>query len=235
MAQIHDQLAASYSARHASDANWELDLLDEDTYLDDSIALTFADVPVAGDSNVEGVAPLPAAADTATTDLNPTMLSVVEHDGSVPFVPSVPAVRKRGRTTKASTVSSEDAPSDPPPESDEGGHVATEVKSMFQSGTAVVLNAEANFQLDLRPMSQAKKIVYHGTFTVYLDSADKICRTEFVYTAGPTSQNPNPMQPPGQAQAEGQPPPSSDSAVGREPGHIASHDRPSDASVGARS
>jgi hypothetical protein len=169
MTQIHDQLASSYTARSSlGDSNWELDLLDEDSYLDESIidtALSMPDLLPLRDGR---------AFPSLAVDTNSLAVVSTSDSGGAPT-----PTRKRSRQTLSTALEStaniaakdQDA--------------VTEVKSMFVSGKSVEITSEVSFEMDCRPLQQATHIEYNGTFTVYLDEADKMCRAEFIYTTPP--------------------------------------------------
>lgn len=163
MAQIHEQLAASYSTRAATDdalLDGGSDLLNEDLYLDNSLAFP----PPAG--------PMLAGPDEIAITRDLLGEPEPSTSGSAPsLVPDAPVTgKRRGRGKAPSTVDEE-----------EEEELCEKMSSMFESGQAVVFTENATVEIDPQPLPQALKLHYTGTFTVYLDEADKICRFEFIY------------------------------------------------------
>jgi hypothetical protein len=168
MTQIHDQLAASYTARSSlGDSNWELDLLDEDSYLDESIidsALSMPDLLPLRDG---------PAFPSLAVDTNCLAVVSTSDSGGAPT-----PTRKRSRQTLSTAL-------EPTANVAQEQDAVTEIKSMFVSGKSVEITSEVNFEMDCKPLQQATHIEYNGTFTVYLDASDKMCRAEFIYTTPP--------------------------------------------------
>jgi hypothetical protein len=168
MTQIHDQLASSYTARSSlCDSNWELDLLDEDSYLDESIIDTALSMP--------DLLPLRDGLAFPSLAVDTNCLAVVStsDSGGAPT-----PTRKRSRQTLSTAL-------EPSANAVREQDAVTEVKSMFVSGKSVEITSEVNFEMDCKPLQQATHIEYNGTFTVYLDASDKMCRAEFIYTTPP--------------------------------------------------
>ena len=56
-------------------------------------------------------------------------------------------------------------------------------KSIFERDVATFYDEGLKLYVESTPLPESLKMKYTGTFTVFLDSNDKICRYEFIYTA----------------------------------------------------
>lgn len=155
MAQIHEQLASSYCGHGGPQATTSLESSsnDADMYLDEALLLK--------EFETQDL-PVASATDVSGAAALSTASAVVSSDIGA----SAPPSKRRKKE-------------------DESGVVMVEKEvhcSIFKQGSAVVAEG-ATIYSDPTPLAQSTKLSYAGTFTVYLNAENKICRYEFVYTA----------------------------------------------------
>jgi hypothetical protein len=157
MAQIHDQLAASYPIRSAAEGGWEWDLLNDNLYMDEGALLLPSSVAANGSDAALMEIPQIDSAEGSTSGASST---------------AAPSKRKRGSAKGSKECM------------DETAEITEKISSMFTPGETLVVNGDISktIQVDDKPLDESLKLEYKGTFTVYLNEDDKICRYEFVHT-----------------------------------------------------
>jgi hypothetical protein len=162
MVQIHDQLAASYPQRTA-EGGWEWDLLNDNLYLDEGSLLLGSQSESADGS----------ALTTPYPDSSEVSISGASGVSGVSGSSSATAPSKRKRAGGKGKDSFDDT-----------AEITEKISSLFTPGESVVVTDDlsATIHVDDKPLDESLKLEYKGTFTVYLNEDNKICRYEFVHT-----------------------------------------------------
>lgn len=159
MAQIHEQLASSYCANNEQHVTLGSASAgnDADLYLDDALLLKEFDTRETFSDVPAPVPPQPE--DLATQSMSSLSAETEEDLGGAP-----PKKRRKKDETVGTKLVEKEVHS-----------------SLFKQGNAVVAEG-ATIYSDATPLAESTKLSYAGTFTVYLNDENKICRYEFVYT-----------------------------------------------------
>ena len=183
MAQMHELLASSYSNETTQESAWECDLLSVDA-CGCSMEGSFMPSPASHETDqittlnhttaqLLPVVNLISQSFTSTTNTTTTNPSTSTNSNSISNTVS-PKTKPKPRKRKGDE--SNTAPSDA--DIDE---LTVKMSSLFAEREVMRLVDSDTLSVDLQPLEKSVALDYGGTFTVYFNEQNKVCRTEWVY------------------------------------------------------